>query len=106
MPKVIDPSFKAEQNACPDNLLIMHLPGPQSIWPSTVITIPPYGGEQAIVPDKLIRHIQPGGGQTTLPLISCTQGYWSYDQAVVVNTSPQKKRMLILIHHMCASVCG
>lgn len=35
-----DPFSSEEQNACP-NALIMHIPGPHSIWPSAVLTIPP-----------------------------------------------------------------
>ena len=63
---VADPYISAEQNACP-NVLIIHFPGPQRIRPSRVLTMPPNGGEQAISPVVAIRQVPPGGGQTTFP---------------------------------------
>jgi hypothetical protein len=63
---VADPYISAEQNACP-NAVIRHFPGPHSILPSKVFTMPPKGGEQAISPVRVIRQVPPDGGQTTLP---------------------------------------
>jgi hypothetical protein len=87
---VTDPPCSAEQNACP-NALIMHFPGPQSIWPLPFFTIPPYGGEQAILPDESIRQVPPCGGQAVFPFILRTQRFFSSDQAVTVNKSVTKK---------------
>ncbi len=103
--RVADPPIRAEQNASP-SIVMVHCPGPHSIWPVPVFTIPPKLGEQAIAPDVFTRQIPPCGGQAVFPLALCTQ-IFTCDQTAIGNTSPTTTILTLIgiigtsVIHLC-----